>query len=237
MLMEKVAAQTASMDPLDFNTTIIPFLKGIIVRLREGKDEHDTYKFFFQICLWEYITRFVGLEPVQTNWSRSTVDCPCMDCRDLNRFLRSPVDQVGKFKAAKTLRHHLHVQLDRWTDCKHETDRSGYPETLVVTKDGKSFAEKIGEWNMKATQAMASLRFLEAGEASASTETNLKKLLGDKYDDTMALKDVRIMTVDASSSARTTARSIAATQRAAFSSTSQVAGQKRKAVVIDLTDD
>lgn len=33
MLAAKVAAQTASMDPLDFNITILRFLQGIIIRL------------------------------------------------------------------------------------------------------------------------------------------------------------------------------------------------------------
>lgn len=61
---------------------------------------------------------------------------------DLNAFLRSPVDRVKQIRVSKQRRHHLHSQLDAHTDCTHITER-GYIETMVVTKQGKSFEGKL----------------------------------------------------------------------------------------------
>lgn len=248
MIVARVIAETATMDSQDYEHTILPFLKGIITRLVDGKDEIALYKDLFQVCLSQYIFRFVGQEPVQINWSRNPVKCNCRDCMDLNTFLRSPVDRVKRVRVSKQRRHHLHTQLDAYTDCTHITER-GYIETMVVTKQGKSFEEKLKTWTNKARLALAALRSLEDQEGSSSSLSQLQQLLGDKYAEIMTLRRVRIMTaarqqpiqptqtVVASSSASNAATAGALTSAAPQSEIPQVAGRKRKAVVIDLTDD
>ncbi|KAG9759223.1 hypothetical protein KCU73_g3496, partial [Aureobasidium melanogenum] len=248
LLIARVKAETATMDPEDCEHTILPFLKGIIMRLIDGKDEIAMYEDLFQTCLAQYVFRFVGQEPVQINWSRNPVRCNCRDCMDLNAFLRSPVDRVKQIRVSKQRRHHLHSQLDAYTDCTHITER-GYIETMVVTKQGKSFEEKLRTWTNKAKSALAALRSLEDQEGTSSSPSQLRKLLGDKYFEIMALRTVRIMTaapqqltqstqtVVASLSASNAATAGASTSAATQSDIPQVAGRKRKAVVIDLTDD
>lgn len=209
------------------------------------------YRLLFQSCLSQHVQRYVGQEPVQINWSRNAVRCSCRDCINLNNFLRSPVDQVGRFKVEKSRRHHLHVQLDAYTDCKHETERIGYPETLVVTKQGTSFAEKLEGWKRRSAIAIKELHALDGPEVSADSETYLKKLLAERYDEIMTLRKVRVMTATQQQSSRpppaagpsslqgaaSAAVARAAAQGARPQNPPQVAGQKRKAVVIDLTDD
>jgi hypothetical protein len=100
------------------------------------------YHNMFQTCLSIYVQRCVRKEPVQINWSRNPVRWVCRDCTDLNASLRSPVDRVKRIVVSKQRRHHLHIQLDAHTDCTHLTDR-GYTETMVVTKQGKSFEDSL----------------------------------------------------------------------------------------------
>jgi hypothetical protein len=181
------------MDPLDYEYTILPFFKGIIMRLVQGKNELEMYHNLFQICLSRYIQRCVGKEPVQINWSRNPVRCNCRDCTDLNAFLRSPVDRVKRIVVSKQRRHHLHTQLDAYTDCTHITDR-GYTETMVVTKQGKSFEDSLSTWTNKVRSALAALHSLEDLEDSSNSPSHLRKLLGDKYGEIMALRIVWITT-------------------------------------------
>ncbi|KAG9518309.1 hypothetical protein KCV07_g5717, partial [Aureobasidium melanogenum] len=248
LLIARVKAETATMDPEDCEHTILPFLKSIIMRLIDGKDEIAMCEDLFQTCLAQYVFRSVGQEPVRINWSRNPVRCNCRDCMDLNAFLRSPVDRVKQIRVSKQCRHHLHSQLDAHTDCTHITER-GYIETMVVTKQGKSFEGKLRTWTNKAKSALAALRSLEDQEGTSSSPSQLRKLLGDKYFEIMALRTVRIMTaapqqpsqstqtVVASLSASNAATAGASTSAATQSDIPQVAGRKRKAVVIDLTDD
>ncbi|KAG2165453.1 hypothetical protein JADG_005192 [Aureobasidium aubasidani] len=231
LLETNVAAQTLTIDPQDFAKTLMPFLKGIMERLRDGKDDISRHQALFRTGLSQYILRFVGQEPVQINWSRNPVRCNCADCKTLNNFLRSPVDR-----------------LDAHTDCTHLTDR-GYMETLVITKQGKSFEDKFNAWKLKADLATAALRSLEDHEGPANPESHLKKLLGDQYEEIMTSKRVRIMTAAQQPSARQPQTNVApsgtsgaitagvSTLGARQPHPSQVIGQKRKAVVIDLTDD
>jgi hypothetical protein len=193
LLVATVIVQAFDMDPLDYEYTILPFLKGIIMRLVQGENELEMYNNLFQTCVSIYIQRCVGKEPVQINWSRTPVRCTCRDCTDLNAFLRSPVDRVKRIVVSKQRRHHLHIQLDAHTDCTHLTER-GYTETMVVTKQGKSFGDSLRVWNTKAKSVLAVLRSLEDQEDTSGSPTQLRKLLGDKYDEIMTLKEVRVMT-------------------------------------------
>ncbi|KAG9550460.1 hypothetical protein KCU71_g10534, partial [Aureobasidium melanogenum] len=241
-------AETAIMDPEDYEHIILPFLKGIIMRLIDGKDEIATYEDLFQTCLSQYIFRLLGLEPVQINWSRNSVRCNCRDCMDLNAFLRSPVDHVKQIRVSKQRRHHLHTQLDAYTYCTHITER-GCIETMVFTKQCKSFEEKLRTWGSKAKSALAALHSLEDQEGTSSSPSQLRKLLGDRYVEIMALRIVRIMTaaqqqpnqstqaVVVLSGASNAATAGASTSTATQSDIPQIAGRKREAVVIDLTDD
>ncbi|KAK6002225.1 hypothetical protein QM012_001863 [Aureobasidium pullulans] len=60
LLIAHVVAETATMDPQDFEHMILPFFKGIITRLVNGKDENDMYRESVQEGLPQYISRFVG---------------------------------------------------------------------------------------------------------------------------------------------------------------------------------
>jgi hypothetical protein len=70
--------------------------------------------------------------------------CRCEDCAELAAFLRDPVRTVARFKMAKERRRHLHQQLDQHgCDVTHQTERIGSPQTLICTKNRKSFEARV----------------------------------------------------------------------------------------------
>ncbi|MCJ1447498.1 MAG: hypothetical protein MMC23_008009 [Stictis urceolatum] len=67
----------------------------------------------------------------------------------LNRFLRDPTKQVGRFPMGKGRRAHLHQGLNTCTKCRHTTERSGNPQTLVVTKTNDEYTKDDTEWRKR----------------------------------------------------------------------------------------
>lgn len=241
-LTKKMSSEAGQISPKDFTDTIISFLKATLNILRQHRPADLTvFEEMYQKCLDNYIRRYVEQEPVQINWSRRAVSCPCHDCYNLNQFLRSPVDQVGRFPVGKQRRHHLHCELDLYTDCTHMTERRGNPQTLVVTKTGKTYQQNLRSWQKRVEEAEIILRDLDS-------DFWFVGLLGEKYPEIMNLRAVRVMTATPQAqhgSARRTLHPIdSAAAGARTNSTGalpmnppQIVGRKRKAVVIDLTEE
>ncbi|KAK4242781.1 hypothetical protein C8A03DRAFT_29011 [Achaetomium macrosporum] len=142
-LSMKIAAQSSSIPPSEFQHLWLPFLHSFVERLNEASIPLTTprYRQLILAILESYIDRFVGPEPpTEINWTVPGVNCDSYncassDCRSLDAFLRSPTRSTARFQIGKKRRQHLHQLLDRArSPCTHTTDRSTYPETLVVTK-------------------------------------------------------------------------------------------------------
>lgn len=156
----------------------------------------------------------------------STVTCDCSHCKDLNTFLHSPTEREWRLKAAEPSRKHVSRSLYGVIDYVENTDKNKAPYTLVVTKSTKSWAEKHRGWNSRVAEVQKHLKDLE------SRHRCLDSVLADRYRDVMA--------VDAKNLRKHTPRQPDASgTRSAdsmYADVPQVAGQKRKAVVVDLTD-
>lgn len=233
----KISTETTSMDPDDFHITILPFLLGLIPRFEQDKDRLDLYKPLFQTCLSNYVSRYVGQNPVRMSWSKPPVRCSCMDCEDLNRFLRSTVDQVGRFKIGKNRRLHIHVQLDSSTDCTHQTERFGNRQTLVVSKKGESMEQRLADWRAKTQAAVAWFTTLRISGPPPNSRD------ADEYNNILTFQ-ARPQHARRTDSNSTTASSMPnsisggiAAQGQNQIGPSQIIGQKRKAVVIGLTEE
>ena len=75
------------------------------------------------------------------------LSCPCADCRDLQAFARDPAERVHRFRVKKERRRHLHNTIDKYRlDMTHVTDRAGSPQTLVCTKDRRTFERCMKEY-------------------------------------------------------------------------------------------
>jgi hypothetical protein len=73
-----------------------------------------------------------------------------VDCVALQAFIDDPVERVLKFTVKKERRQHLHQTIDRYKlDMTHVTLRQGKPQTLVCTKDRRTFEARLKEYRME----------------------------------------------------------------------------------------
>ena len=75
------------------------------------------------------------------------LSCTCADCGELQTFARDPTEIVHRFRVKKERRSHLHGVIDRHRlDMTHVTERVGSPQTLVCTKDRRTFKARMEEY-------------------------------------------------------------------------------------------
>lgn len=153
-LISQILQQAKVMPPGIFQLLLVPLLRQLLPAALAilPRDERSCLRAFYSTTLNLYITRFVGTQAAsEPNWVRQGVGCSCRDCWNLNLFLTSATERVARFPMNSQRRAHLHQHLN-YTDCKHETERSGYPETLVVTKHNRQ-ASAYGTWTQRCHQA------------------------------------------------------------------------------------
>jgi hypothetical protein len=101
------------------------------------------------------------------------VSCPCMDCDELNKFLRTTTQRVARFRKAKAKRTHLEQQITRARlPCTHETERGGSPLTLVVMKR-YIVQDQLDKWKKQQKK-------LYVGLVKSFQPKQLQNLLGDQ---------------------------------------------------------
>jgi len=124
--------------------------------------------------LWTSAAEFLLLrsevppEP-PSDWSlHAELPCTCADCRELQAFARDPAEKVHRFRVRKERRGHLHQVIDRHRlDMTHVTVRSGSPQTLVCTKDRRTFMARLDEYRHEIS-AMRNLVKLAQRSAAAA---------------------------------------------------------------------
>jgi len=111
--------------------------------------------------LWRHVLLyFVGPAHPSRSFATTPVDCRCRDCAHINRFLVSADQTQIKVLADKDTRQHLHQELDysHYGEVTHETQRTGNPEPLIITKvSGEKSKKRRAAWNKRAAQARDSL--------------------------------------------------------------------------------
>ncbi|MDB6166189.1 MAG: hypothetical protein JWQ83_1329 [Lacunisphaera sp.] len=124
--------------------------------------------------LWEHSVRFLlrrsGRPPAApTDWRQEvTLACSCVDCRELQAFALDPVSQTHRFRVRQDRRRHLHQQIEgHGLDMTHVTDRHGSPQTLVCTKDRRSYQRRCEHYR-KDIAALGAL----AEQAPKTSATN-----------------------------------------------------------------
>ncbi|OAV95941.1 hypothetical protein PTTG_26514 [Puccinia triticina 1-1 BBBD Race 1] len=101
------------------------------------------------------------------------VHCGCPDCGELNKFLRTNSQRVGRFRKVQAKRTHLEKQITRERiACTCETERGGSPLTLIVVKC-YVVQEQINAWQKRQKQLYSAL-------AKNIHKTYLQCLLSDE---------------------------------------------------------
>lgn len=100
------------------------------------------------------------------------LSCTCADCRELQAFAHSPTEHVHRFRVKKERRSHLHRVIDRHRlDMTHVTERVGSPQTLVCSKDRRTFKARMKEYQNEIA-AMRRLVKLAPVSAAAAALSN-----------------------------------------------------------------
>lgn len=85
------------------------------------------------------------------------LSCTCADCLKLQAFIRDPAEESHRFRVNKERRRHLHQVIDRHRlEMTHVTHRAGSPQTLVCTKDRRTFQARMKEYQTE----IAAMRML-----------------------------------------------------------------------------
>ena len=107
-----------------------------------------------------------------SNWRLDVkLSCSCPDCRELQAFALDPVERVHRFRVKKERRQHLHNTIDKHRlDMTHLTERVGSPQTLVCSKDRRTFDRRMKQYGheIAAMRALVGLAPKSAAAAALS---------------------------------------------------------------------
>jgi hypothetical protein len=126
--------------------------------------------------LWEHSAQFVLQRSEQPpdaprDWRQeANLACACADCSELRAFAENPAEQIHRFRVRQDRRQHLHQIIERHgLDMTHETARQGSPQTLVCTKNRKSYQRRCEQYR-KDIEALHMLAE-QAAKFNASKDT------------------------------------------------------------------
>ena len=161
----KFAARPAVFDPV---TILVPALRSV--------HAWDAAS----MRLWEHSAEFLfkrSGRPPETpkDWRQDVkLSCACPDCRELVAFSLDPVEQTHRFRVRQDRRQHLHQMIEKHgLDITHITERKGSPQTLVCTKDRRSYERRCEQYR-KDIAALTALA--ELANQSAMTSGSLEKI-------------------------------------------------------------
>lgn len=127
--------------------------------------------------LWTGAAKFLLLrsevppEP-PSDWNMDVeISCSCADCLELQAFARDPAAQVHRFRVKKERRRHLHGTINRYRlDMTHVTERVGSPQTLVCTKDRRTFERRMTQYREEIAAMRRLVRLAPKGGVAALAE-------------------------------------------------------------------
>ncbi len=140
---------TSRLEVFDPVTLIVPAIERMSAEKPSAIDSVIQH-------LWTSAAEFLLLRsevPPQppSDWRLpETLSCTCPDCANLQAFARDPNEQVHRFRLNKERRQHLHQVIKQYClDMTHVTDRVGSPQTLVCTKDRRTFKARMKEYHQE----------------------------------------------------------------------------------------
>ncbi|KAK4185046.1 hypothetical protein QBC35DRAFT_504643 [Podospora australis] len=188
ILCFKIVSKVDTIPPTEFHPFWIPMLRELIITLDANKVPLSTSRYRELACaIFEaYLDGHVGQEPKgEVNYRLNPVNCTCRDCTLLNAFLTSN-ERSWRFPAGKGRRQHIHQKLEyAQLDCTHVTERSGSPQTLIVTKGLDPGTRAKNEWNDRFAQAWDDI-------ITKFDQQKLKELLGGEFEKITTMCHLRL---------------------------------------------
>ena len=101
--------------------------------------------------------------------------CKCAECRELQAFARDPDESVHRFRVKQERRSHVQQAIDQHRlDMTHVTDRVGSPQTLVCTKDRRTFKARMKEYHDEIAAMNALVKLAPKSAAAAALSKRME---------------------------------------------------------------
>jgi hypothetical protein len=143
---EKIASRLETFSPV---MVIVPAIEQICSGAGKKPAEVESSVALLWTSVAEFLLRRSEVPPEPpADWRLNVeLSCSCPDCQELQSFARDPAERVHRFRVKKERRRHLHSVIDKHRlDMTHVTDRVGSPQTLVCTKDRRSFDRQLKQY-------------------------------------------------------------------------------------------
>ncbi|VAX37320.1 hypothetical protein MNBD_UNCLBAC01-57 [hydrothermal vent metagenome] len=128
----------------NMHKTLIPSVQNLHPWLVKQNLNLSVY-----VRLWKHCVTYLksSVAPIKkpTDWFQNIrISCSCSDCKELNIFLKNPIEKEHRFRVRKDRRQHLHNKIEKHDcDMTHITKRVGSPQTLVCTKTRNTYTQKV----------------------------------------------------------------------------------------------
>lgn len=177
--LSKVLADAPRFSGLDLHYIWVPYVRLTLeasVLPLSVPGMGALYRELLVTILARYVEVFVQRKPTyEINYIRPQVECGCLDCSCLNRFLVDGNQSVGQFAYGEKRRRHICTKLDMaHIDCTHITSHERRPYKLVITKTFKQNEELIKQWKTRYGLAIGQLGQFNQGV--------LREMLGGEYE-------------------------------------------------------
>lgn len=164
---EKIASRPKIFSPV---TLVVPAIERI-----GGRSRRATAPLASSVQhLWASAAEFLlarSEAPPQppSDWRLDVkLSCACPDCGELQTFARNPTERVHQFRVKKERRRHLHAAIDKHRlDMTHVTERVGSPQTLVCTKDRRTFDRRVEQYENEIAAMRTLLRLADKSGGNA----------------------------------------------------------------------
>ena len=170
---EKVAARPDIFSPV---ALVVPALERMYTGRRQVTAAVESSVQRLWTGAAEFLLRRSEVPPEPpSDWRMDVeISCSCADCRELQAFVRDPAQRVHRFRVKKERRRHLHGTITRYRlDMTHVTERVGSPQTLVCTKDRRTFERRMKQYQDEVT-AMCKLVSLAPGIGAAALSKRME---------------------------------------------------------------
>jgi hypothetical protein len=163
---EKIASRPEIFSPV---TLVVPALERICGGQRQKTGAVDSSIRHLWTSAAEFLLRCSEIPPEPPSDWRLNVElgCSCPDCRELQAFALDPAERVHRFRLRKERRRHLHNVIERHRlDMIHATERIGSPQTLVCTKDRRTFDRRMKQYQDEVAAMRTLVRLAPSGVAA-----------------------------------------------------------------------
>ena len=172
---EKIAARPETFCPV---TLVVPALDHMLAARGRKAAASDSSVGHLWKCSAEFLLRRSDVPPPPPSDWRLDVQltCSCPDCRELQVFALDPAARIHRFRVKKERRQHLHNAIDKHhLDMTHVTERVGSPQTLVCTKDHRTFDRRMTQYGDEIAAMRTLVRVAPKSDAASGLSVRMQE--------------------------------------------------------------